>query len=132
MLRAWSVLGILALAAAPGSAAPRRLATGTWGGEHLRLTVDARAGVDLDFDCARGHIDGVPALDDEGSFEVEGRYLQEHGGPVRKDEDTRGRPVRYRGTVSGDTLTLGFTLDETPQGPFTLQHGKPGRVVKCR
>ncbi len=79
------MLHLLLVMAMAGSGAGT-LASGTWGGPHLRLTVDEH-GVGLEFDCARGTIAKAPALDAQGRFDVEGRFLREHGGPVQKDED---------------------------------------------
>jgi hypothetical protein len=110
-----------------------RLASGVWGGEHVRLEVND-GGAAVEFDCANGSIDQPVVLDGEGRFNVKGRYAAEHGGPVRRDENDNARPARYAGQVKGDTLTLSVTVGDSKEsvGPFTLTRGSEGRVMKCR
>jgi hypothetical protein len=87
----------------------------------------------IEFDCAHGTIDGPLALDRRGRFEVKGRYLPEHPGPVRRDESAEGRPARYLGLVRGQVMTLRVTVDDgTELGPYRLALGRRGRVFKCR
>jgi hypothetical protein len=106
--------------------------TGEWGGAHVRLTID-ETGARLEFDCAHGIIDRPMALDDKGAFDVKGRYVREHGGPVHKDEGEDSQPARYRGTVDGGTLHLEVVLEGgEPASSFVLRLGERARLVKCR
>ncbi len=108
-----------------------RIPNGDWGGDHVRLTVTDQ-GASLEFDCGHGAIAEPLALKD-GALDVHGTYVFEHGGPVRKDESREGKPARYRGTFDGKTLTIRVVVGEGDAvGPFTLEPGKRGRVVKCR
>jgi len=78
--------------------------TGSWGGDHAGMEITAD-GARLEFDCARGIIAEPIRPDAEGRFQVEGSYMPEGPGPVRKD-DARRFPARYWGQVRGDTITL--------------------------
>jgi len=112
--------------------ASKPIRAGVWGGQHVALTITAEGG-SIELDCARGTLDAVPATDDAGRFEVKGKYIQEHGGPVRKDEDMSGRPARYRGTVSGEAMTLEIVLEGGPNlDPYTLTFGATPKVFKCK
>jgi hypothetical protein len=110
----------------------KTLTAGVWGGEHLRMDV-SDGGASLEFDCASGVIDRPVVLNGDGRFDVKGSYMPEHGGPVRRDEELKGRPARYVGRVKGETLTLTVVADpEETVGEFTLTRGSEGRVMKCR
>jgi hypothetical protein len=112
---------------APGD----RLRDGTWGGDHIRFDVTAAA-TSVDLDCAHGMIEGPIELDKDGRFEVAGKYVAEHPGPTRDDEET-GRPARYVGKVTGGTMTLTITAEgAAPMGPYSLAHDSMGNVRKCR
>jgi hypothetical protein len=104
---------------------------GIWGGQQVRLTVTDE-GANLDFDCANGVIEGPLLLDSAGRFDVPGVYVQEHGGPVRQNEDNR-QAARYTGTVDGETLTLTIKMTKSDHaiGPLTFKLGKRVRIFKC-
>ena len=110
-----------------------RLAAGTGGGEHIRLEV-TDSGAEIEYDCASSTIDQAVVLDSEGKFDVTGKYIREHAGPVRRDEELNGQAVRYTGHVKGKVMTLTVTISDTKEalGTYTLTHGSPGRVMKCR
>jgi hypothetical protein len=116
----------------PQPSAAASLPTGTWGGEHLNLNVTA-TGARLEFDCAQGTIDQAITLDAHNAFNVSGTYTQEHGGPIRIDEQPNGRPARYTGRVEGERLTLTITLADTQKslGTYTLVHGQTARIFRC-
>lgn len=110
-----------------------KLATGVWGGEHIRAEVTDR-GAEIEFDCAHGAIEEAIALNSNGGFDVPGKYAPEHGGPVRDNEESKGISVHYVGTVRDSELTLTITNTETKEsiGDYILTHGREGRVMKCR
>ena len=110
-----------------------RLATGAWGGEHIRLAVRAD-GATVEFDCARGTIDEALTLNAAGRFDLRGTFTREGPGPIRVGAKPSARPARYEGSVSGQQLTLKITLTDTAQdaGTFTLTEGSTGRLWKCR
>ena len=110
-----------------------KLATGTWGGEHIRAEVTER-GAEIEFDCAHGVIAEAIVLNGKGGFDVSGKYTPEHGGPVRRDEASTAISVRYIGTIRDSELSLAIINTDTkkPIGDYTLTHGSEGRVMKCR
>ena len=111
----------------------QRLATGSWGGMHIRIEVGSRSAT-IDYDCAHGTIDGPLTIDSKGRFTWRGTHNREHGGPIRSDEKANGRPATYSGWIKGDTMTLTVKLDDTDEvlDTYTLQRGSPGRVFKCK
>jgi hypothetical protein len=128
------LLGAVAsiVACSRGPAAPSPPLTGTWGGDHVSLTI-AAAGEHLEFDCAHGDIPGPFALDGRSAFNAAGTFVREHGGPIRVDEVLDARPALYTGSVTADAMILTVQLIDTREqiGTFTLIRGAPGRVVKC-
>ncbi|MEE8146913.1 MAG: hypothetical protein V3T24_04865 [Longimicrobiales bacterium] len=117
----WSVL------ACSDPAAPDPL--GSWGGEGASVVVTASL-TEFEFDCAHGQVEGVLALDGQGSFSAEGVYVRE-GGPV-PSEGHEAVPARYQGTVAGDRMTLFVLLEGSePIGPRQLRRGEEPLLRKC-
>jgi hypothetical protein len=109
-----------------------RLASGEWGGQHVRMSV-GETGALLEFDCAHGMVDEALVLDDHGRFEAKGRFVPEHGGPTRKDEAEDALAALYRGSTEGTSLVLEIApVQGPPLGPFRLTLGGRARLVKCR
>ncbi len=105
---------------------------GNWGGEHISLTVlDSTA--NLEFDCAHGSIDEPISVDTEGNFEVTGKYVIEHGGPIRIDETLEKYPSLYKGRIEGEKMTLIIILKdtETEIDTFWLTRGAEPIIYKC-
>jgi hypothetical protein len=125
----WLAIGIACAAASP---AKQEALTGSWGGPHISLEMTAKGGT-VEYDCAHGTLDGPVVPDRDGRFEAAGTHAVEHGGPVREGEEAAGRPVRYRGTVAGRTLTLTVTLADSGDevGTFTLTRDATPRLMKC-
>jgi hypothetical protein len=108
-----------------------RVPNGTWGGEHVVLTVTDNGG-QVEFDCAHGTLDHPLGLDDRGRFSVVGTFVAEHGGPVRSDEVMQAKPARYQGRLDRDKLEFTVTLEgESGQGPFSVALAKPPKLTKC-
>lgn len=105
---------------------------GVWGGEGISVVVEGSTAT-VTFDCAHGSITEAMVPDNDGKFEVNGTFVREQGGPVRKDGNRQGSPAKYSGVVNGDTLTLGITLTQTNEqlGSFVLTRGKSGRIRRC-
>src|SRR5438034_731610 len=91
-----------------------RLPAGIWGGDRIQLSVASDGGA-TDFDCAHGTIEQPIVVDRGGRFAATGHHVFEHGGPVRDDEPPNRHPARYRGQITGDTMTLTITLTDTAQ-----------------
>jgi hypothetical protein len=107
------------------------VATGTWGGQHIILEVSDK-GADVEFDCGHGQITQPITTDPRGHFDVAGTYSAEHGGPVRRDEETTAAPARYSGRATGDTMELTITRGEEKIGVYTLTRGSRPMLTKCR
>ena len=56
----------------------------------------------------------------------------ERGGPVRADENPKGYPATYTGSIKGNTMTLTLKIADLDEETFTLEKGKPGELVKCK
>lgn len=114
------------------TAGERRVATGLWGGDHVRLEV-TDAGARIEFDCAHGTLDAPLVLQD-GRFDVPGTFVRERGGPIRDDDVQKGQPVRFIGQVEGARMTISFTFAGTneAQDSFTLIRGEDARLFKCK
>ena len=112
---------------------PQRLATGTWGGMHIRLSVEARSAT-VEYDCASGTIDGPLTIDSRGRFNWRGTFHRERPGPTRADDPGTDRAATYSGSVKGDRMTLTVRLADTNEvlQTYTLKRGGSGRVVKCK
>jgi hypothetical protein len=124
------LIGLLAAALAQSSSG--NAVTGDWGGQHVRLSI-REDGVEIEFDCGHGTLEEPPAPDENGEFQVRGRYVAERGGPTLKGEDSPARPARYEGSIAGDRMTLRVAIDGGDTlGPFELTRGGRARLVKCR
>ncbi len=117
----------------PSQGKDEPLATGVWGGQHIRAEVSER-GAEIEFDCARGAIPKRIVLNNSHQFDVSGTFTTEHAGPVRNNESTTSRPVRYKGSVDEQELSLTISDVDTKEviGTFTLRFGNEGRLMKCR
>ena len=127
---------LLLLCISPSGAKPRRMQRmqpGIWGSDHISLEV-SKDSARVEYDCARGTINGPLTLDRRGRFNLSGTHIREHGGPVRIMERPKSQPARYTGTTDGRTMSLTVTLPETNEviGTFVLVRGNSGRVYKCR
>jgi hypothetical protein len=86
----------------------------------------------VEFDCGHGQITQPMTLDSHGHFGVAGTYSAEHGGPIRRDEETTAAPARYSGHVTGDTMELTIVRGEEKIGTYTLTRGSHAMLTKCR
>jgi hypothetical protein len=110
-----------------------RVSSGSWGGQNIGLNV-TDTGAAIQFPCAHGTIDQLLVLNDQGRFSAKGTFVAERPGPTREDNPPEGQPALYEGTVTNETMTLTVTLSKTKEqvGSFNLEHGKTGRVRKCK
>ena len=139
-IAAWLALALIAASAgkragaqdaAHATAASASL--GMWGGPDIEMEVTEQ-GAALDFDCALGTILEPLLLDAVGKFQAKGTFHSQHGGPIKKNQPSRGIDVLYSGIIQGDTMRLEFTLGESKESPqkFTLVRGQAGNLRKCR
>lgn len=108
-----------------------RIATGVWGGEHIRIEVGTKSAT-VEYDCASGVIDGPLVVDGNGEFNLRGTHKMERGGPVRADDNAKEHPATYTGSIKGNTMTLTLKFADFEPETFTLEKGKPGELFKCK
>src|SRR5260370_15480914 len=125
-------LVLLLVAPTPGKRRKQRIASGSWGGQHIRMDVGANSAT-IEYDCANGSITGPLSLASNRHFTWHGTHVMEHGGPVRSDETANQHPASYSGWIKDDTMTLTVKLTDKNQtiGTFSLTHGRAGKVFKC-
>src|SRR6266508_4218207 len=113
-----------ASACSGSSTSPSPLPAGSWGGDHVLMTV-AATGTRLEFDCAHGEIPSVIGVGRNGEFAVTGTYVREHGGPIRLGEIPDSHPAVYSAVIVSSTMTLMIRLTDTNEslGPFALVSG---------
>jgi hypothetical protein len=130
LLAAGLAFQLLAVAVPP-EPTKRAPLKGNWGGEGAGLQITEN-GAQLFFDCAKGSIEVPITPDEDGRFEVTGRYVKEGPGPTRP-EQTQGVGARYLGQLEGNTLTLSIRLPLSRDvlGPFTLTRNRMPRVREC-
>ena len=111
---------------------PSPIALGTWGGDHVSMKVESAA-AHFEFDCASGEVATALMTNTRGDFSATGLFIREHGGPVREGEAPDSHPASYVGTVMASRMLLTVRLMDLGDiaGPFTLDYGSAGRVVKC-
>ena len=109
----------------------QRIPTGVWGGQHINIEVGEKSAT-IEYDCANGVINGPLTVDANGNFKLRGTHRTERGGPIRADDDSRGEPASYTGSIKGNTMTLTLKVGDGDAETFTLEKGKEGRLVKCK
>jgi hypothetical protein len=129
-------VSLVVLIVSSTTARPRklqRLQKGIWGGPHIRISVGPGSAT-IDYDCANGTIAEPLTPDSRGHFTWRGTHNREHGGPIRMDEQSNGRPAIYSGWIKGDTMNLTVKLVDTNEviETYILKHGSPGRILKCK
>ena len=113
-----------------GTMAENRVPTGSWGGEHVRLTVSDPGGT-VEFDCAHGTLDAPLKVDTEGRFDVPGSLVRE-GGPATPGGESDRQSVRYSGRVNGSSMDLDLRREAGEAlGSFRLKMGERGKLLKC-
>jgi len=129
----WALSVLLLPAGMQAAPAAGSVATGVWGGQHIVLEVSEK-GAEVDMDCAHGEVTQPITIDAHGDFDVAGTFSPEHGGPVRRDENTEPASARYSGHVEGDTMRVTVTVGKEKEkvGDFTLTRGARPNITKCR
>ena len=110
-----------------------RIPIGTWGGEHIRVEIHDDSAT-VEYDCAHGEIRGPVVMDHQGHFGLSGTHVRERHGPIRLGQAPAAQPAQYTGRVDGERMMLTVTLTDPQEsvGTYTLVHGQPGRIWKCR
>lgn len=116
----------------PSPVTKRSVMAGEWGGAHAQMEVTAE-GTRVELDCAQGLIAGPLEVDKSGRVDSSGSLIRQGAGPGPETDAGVGEPARFRGTLSGKTLTLTVTLVGTAQdlGTFKVTHGRAARLSKC-
>jgi hypothetical protein len=127
-----SVAACASLSSASQSGQPAQVKAGTWGGQHLAMTVSDTK-VEFEFDCGTASIDGHISLKSDGTFVATGTFTREGPGPTRIGGGP-GEPARVTGTVKDDTMQVQIVLidSKADMGTFTVTLGTNARLVKCR
>ena len=87
----------------------------------------------VEYDCAHGVIEGPLVIDSDGKFEWRGTFTPERGGPVRANDSPRAQPATYSGQIKDNKMTLMLKVTDAEDAEtFTLEKGKPGKLVKCK
>ena len=111
------------LAAAPLS--------GEWGGDQVRLTLDATGGR-IEYSCGAGTIDVPLQTDAQGHFSARGMHEARTPGPTRADSAPASQAATYRGRVDGDRMTL--TVEVSGGGTplqYNLIRGRSVKLIRC-
>jgi hypothetical protein len=122
--------GSLALLVATAHAKAHGLPPGTWGGDRAILVVSEQGG-EIDFECANGRIREPITPDGDGGFDVKGTFAPQHAGPTR-DDDVDAEPVRYKGRIEKETMSLTVVRKDESLGPFELTRDRRTNLRKCR
>jgi hypothetical protein len=124
------VVCIAGSALAQSGKSKKTVASGLWGGPHLRMEVTA-SGAELEFDCGTASISEPLTLDADNHFRASGSYKVGDFGPTR--EDARAQDAVFTGALDGDTLKMEMAVAgrEQPQ-KFTLTRGREPKLFKCK
>ena len=109
----------------------KRIPAGVWGGPHINIEVGEKSAT-IEYDCASGVINGPLVIDGNGNFNLRGTHLRERGGPIRADDDRKGQPAAYSGSIKDNTMTLTLKVGDEDAETFTLEKGKEGELFKCK
>lgn len=113
------------------TAMPTGPLTGSWGGQHVGLTITPAGGT-LEYDCAVGRIDGPLIVQPDGRFKASGTHFPGIGGPERIGEIRPAYPTDYIGSVRGDRMTLTARVaNGVLLGPFELRRGAEPNLLRC-
>ena len=130
-IRVLLVVSLLLVSVSAKTHKMRRIATGVWGGEHIKMKVGAKSAT-IEYDCANGVISGPLVVDSNGHFNLRGTHKMERGGPIRLGDEPKPIPATYIGSINGNTMTLTLKIGDTDDETFTLAKGKTGELFKCK
>lgn len=122
---------LVALSALALSAAAPSPLTGEWGGDRVRLVLNAKGG-QLSSDCASGTITGPVRIDARSRFKAKGDHEEYAAGPQLAEGAQHRHAATYRGSINGDTMTLIMQVEGNPRPQsFTLVRGKRTKLFRC-
>jgi len=105
--------------------------TGLWGGDQVRLTLDASGGR-IEYACGSGTIDIAVNLDPQGSFNANGKHEEHRAGPTVADSAPVTLNAHYRGKIDGDTMSLAVRIaGDKAVRSFTLVRGRNVKLIRC-
>ena len=118
------------------NAGPQKV-IGQWGGDQVRLTLDASGGR-IEYDCGAGTIDAAVQLDAENRFSAKGKHEDfssgkaAGSGPTDADAVPALRSANYSGKFDGNQLSLTVRIDgdKVPRS-FKLVRGKSVKLIRC-
>ena len=113
------------------AATPPGTVQGQWGGDQMRLVINAQGGR-FATACADGSFNGSLTLAVDGSFQVNGVFDQYQPGPQRADEGTAHAAARFSGEVKNGVMALSILPNGAQQAQvFTLRQGQASKIVRC-
>ena len=130
-IRVLLVISVLLIPVNAKTQKMHHIATGVWGGEHIRIEVGAKSAA-VEYDCATGVINGPLVVDSNGEFNLRGIHKMERGGPIRADDNPKQHEATYTGSIKGNTISLTLKFADFEPETFTLEKGKPGDLFKCK
>ena len=134
-MRVLTLLAVLAALSCSAAATDDnvRLATGTWGGPDVQVTVTSQA-TTAQFVCAHGAMDQLIGPDANGNFSATGTYVYEHPATVVGQPSSDSHSARYDVQLTGTTMHLSVTISDKQQvvGPFTATLGATGPSSRCQ
>ena len=123
--------GLLMATLTAAGANPPGGVQGQWGGDQMRLVIDAQGGR-ITTGCADGSFSGPLMLAADGSFRVAGVFDQHQPGPQRADEQAVHAQARFSGEVSNGLMTLSILPDGASEAQvFKLRQGQAAKIVRC-
>lgn len=105
--------------------------SGEWGGDQVRLTLDATGGR-IEYGCGAGTIDVPLQPDAQGRFSARGTHEVRTPGPTRADAAPALQAATYRGRVDGDRMAL--TVEVSGGGAplqYSLVRGRSVKLIRC-
>lgn len=127
MLRLWLAGALMIVGTAAVAADPL---TGQFGGDDVRLTLDA-AGGRVETGCAAGLLDGPIHTDAQGQFTARGSFEAYQPGPQRADVAPGARQARYSGVVRGSDVELTIAVAGKPPLAFRLTRDRRTKLIRC-
>lgn len=125
--------GLMMAAQMVSAAAAEPAMDGSWGGDRLQLTIDAKGGR-LESDCASGSFTGPLVLAKDGRFVAAGNFTQHQAGPDRADVDAPMTRANYAGEVKPDGVTMTLSIQAAGMDAaqvFTLRKGVKVKLIRC-